>query len=465
MTESDMSTQIEKSPSGVSFRDAFWVWVRVAIYSFGGPAGQMAVMYKILVEEKRWISEDRFLHALNFTMLLPGPEAQQLATYMGWLMHSTRGGLVAGILFILPGFVSILGLSILYAGFQDVNFVQALFFGLKPAVMAVVIEAVFRIGRRALKGKIMVVIAVIAFIAIFFFNVPFPIIVLLAGVIGLIGGKYWLKTFDVIRPSNIATITQDESVSFAISDQTFAHIQPSGKRAVRVLVISLLLWFTPILVLLFVYGGEDIFVNIGLFFSKTAVVTFGGAYSVLAYIAQQAVDVYGWLQPGQMLDGLGMAETTPGPLVQVVQFVGFMAAYKNSGALSPMMAGVLGSILTTWVTFVPCFLWIFFGAPYIERLRGNKALTTALSAITASVVGVILNLAVWFSLQTVFAEVNQFNFGSLRFLIPVWSTIDIASLSIAVAAFIALFRFKTGMITTLASSAAVGLIYYLIYLV
>lgn len=465
MTESDMSTQIEKNPSGVSFRDAFWVWVRVAIYSFGGPAGQMAVMYKILVEEKRWISEDRFLHALNFTMLLPGPEAQQLATYMGWLMHSTRGGLVAGILFILPGFLSILGLSILYAGFQDVNFVQALFFGLKPAVMAVVIEAVFRIGRRALKGKIMIVIALVAFIAIFFFNVPFPLIVLLAGVVGLIGGKYWLKTFDVIRPSNIATTTHDDSSSFAISDQTFAHTQPSGKRAIRVLVISLLLWFTPILVLLFAYGGEDIFVNIGLFFSKTAVVTFGGAYSVLAYIAQQAVDVYGWLQPGQMLDGLGMAETTPGPLVQVVQFVGFMAAYKNSGVLSPMMAGVLGSILTTWVTFVPCFLWIFLGAPYIERLRGNKALTTALSAITASVVGVILNLAVWFSLQTVFAEVNQFNFGSLRFLIPVWNTIDIASLSIAIAAFVALFRFKTGMITTLASSAAVGLIYYLLFLV
>ncbi|MEK6222422.1 MAG: chromate efflux transporter [Chloroflexota bacterium] len=449
---------------GITFREAFWVWVRVAIYSFGGPAGQMAVMHKILVEEKRWVSEDRFLHALNFTMLLPGPEAQQLATYLGWLLHNTRGGLIAGSLFVLPGFISILGLSILYAGFQEVTIVQALFYGLKPAVMAVVVEAVFRIGRRALKGRIMYLIAAVAFIAIFFFNTPFPLIVLLAGLLGFMGGKYWFGAFDVIRAAKVGQAPHHEAVAPLISDQIIPHTQPSGKRAFRVVVIGLVLWFTPITILLIAFGGQDIFVNIGLFFSKTAVVTFGGAYSVLAYIAQQAVDVYGWLQPGQMLDGLGMAETTPGPLIQVVQFVGFMAAYQNPGYLSPMLAGVYASLLTTWVTFVPCFLWIFLGAPYIEQLRGNKSLSTALSTITAAVVGVILNLAVWFSLQTIFGEVKRVTYGSLQLQIPDWDTIDLASLTIAIAAFVALFRYKTGMITTLAGSALVGLAYYLFFI-
>lgn len=465
MSEISLPLKSSNNQSSVSLKEAFWVWVRVAIYSFGGPAGQMAVMHKILVEEKRWVSEDDFLHALNYTMLLPGPEAQQLSIYMGWLMHSTRGGLIAGSLFVLPGFISILGLSMLYAGYQEANFVQALFFGLKPAVMAVVIDAVFRIGGRALKSQIMIAIAITAFIAIFFFNLPFPLIIFLAGAIGFIGGKYWLKTFDILRPSNIARNTQNVSLTPVISTEAKSHTKPSGKRAIRVLVTSLLLWFTPILVLLFAFGVDDIYVKIGLFFSKTAFVTFGGAYSVLAYIAQQAVDVFGWLQPGQMLDGLGMAETTPGPLIQVVQFVGFMAAFQNSGAINPMIAGVLASILTTWVTFVPCFLWIFLGAPYIEHLRGNKSLTTALSAITAAVVGVILNLATWFSLQTIFSEVNQLTLGPLQLLIPVWSTIDVVSLSIAITAFVALFRFKIGMVTTLAGSAAIGLVYYLIYLV
>ena len=461
MAETILDSKIQSGHS-ISLSDAFRVWVRVAAYSFGGPAGQIAVMHKILVEEKRWVSENRFLHALNYCMLLPGPEAQQLATYIGWLLHSTWGGLMAGGLFILPGFVSILGLSILYAGFQDVTIVQALFFGLKPAVMAVVVEAVFRIGRRALKNNVMISIAALAFIAIFFFNVPFPLIVLLAGVIGYLGGKVWLDKFYVIR---VAEADEDANSDAVISDTVPSHTMPSTGRAIRVLLIFLTLWFTPILILGLTVGWENIFVSIGLFFSQTAVVTFGGAYAVLAFIAQQAVEVYGWLQPGQMLDGLGMAETTPGPLIQVVQFVGFMGAYKNSGALNPMTAGALASVLVTWVTFVPCFLWIFLGAPYIEYLRGNKSLTTALSAITAAVVGVILNLAVWFSLQTIFGEVNELSFGSLRLLVPVWETIDWASLLIAVGAFIALFRLKWGMITTLAVSAGLGLVYYLIFLV
>jgi chromate transporter len=425
----------------------------------------MAVMHKILVEEKRWVSEERFLHALNYTMLLPGPEAQQLATYIGWLLHNTRGGLVAGTLFVLPGFISILLLSILYAGYQDVNLVQALFSGLKPAVMALVIEAVFRIGRRALRNNIMISISIIAFIAIFFFNLPFPLIVFLAGIFGYFGGRIWPEKFDFIRPSIVGKGKASKKSKPLLSDQRVPHTQPSTRRAIKVLIISLSLWFTPILVLLFAFGADDIFVNIGLFFSKTAVVTFGGAYAVLAYIAQQAVDVFGWLQPGQMLDGLGMAETTPGPLIQVVQFVGFMAAYQNPGALNPLMAGLLASILTTWVTFVPCFLWIFLGAPYIEKLRGNKSLSTALSAITAAVVGVILNLALWFSLQTIFAQVEQFKFGPLQVLIPLWGTIDLASLIIATGAFIAIFHFKAGMIKTLAGSALVGLTYYLLFLV
>jgi chromate transporter len=438
--------------------------VRVALNSFGGPAGQMSVMYKILVEEKRWISEERFLHALNYTMLLPGPEAQQLATYIGWLLHSTRGGLVAGILFIIPGFLSILFLSILYSGFQDFSIVQAIFFGLKPAVMAIVVEAVFRIGRRALKNRVMIAIAAGAFIAIFFFNIPFPFIVLTAGLLGYFGGKFAFDHFDVLRvipPKTKENIIDSDPI---ISNSTLVQTQPSTKRSLRVLVTSLALWFVPILLLMVFLGEGHIFVDIALFFSKTAVVTFGGAYAVLAYITQQAVDVFGWLQPGQMLDGLGMAETTPGPLIQVVQFVGYMAAYQFPANLNPYLSAFYASLITTWVTFVPCFLWIFLGAPYIEYLRGNKYLSTALAAITAAVVGVILNLALWFSLQTLFSQVETLIIGTVRMLVPLWNTIDWASLMIAVAAFYALFRLKWGMIATLSFSALIGLVYYLIFL-
>jgi chromate transporter len=452
---------MEEKSELVTPQEAFKVWAKVAAYSFGGPAGQIAVMYKLLVEEKRWISENRFLHALNYTMLLPGPEAQQLATYLGWLLHGTRGGLIAGSLFILPGFISILVLSVLYAGYQEVALVQALFFGLKPAVLAIVVEAVFRIGRRALKNYVMITIAILAFISIFFFNIPFPLIVLCAGLVGYIGGKVWVEKFDVIKQRDV---NDEEENSYLITDAVAQRRKPSIRYALRVLAFGGLLWFVPIMMMWLVLGGDHVFTQEGIFFSQTAVVTFGGAYSVLAYIAQQAVDVFAWLKPGEMLDGLGMAETTPGPLVQVVQFVGFMGAYRNPGELSPMTAGVIGSIITTWVTFVPCFLWIFLGAPFIEYWRGNKSLTTALSGITAAVVGVVLNLGVWFAIQTLFGVVHERHVGQLRLLVPDFQTLDGVALLISVSAFIVLFRFKVGMLPTLALSACAGMIYYLLFL-
>jgi chromate transporter len=457
------SLREQATSHSITLGEAFWVWVKVALNSFGGPAGQIAVMHRILVEEKRWVSENRFLHALNYCMLLPGPEAQQLAIYIGWLLHKAIGGIIAGVLFVLPGFVAILGLSILYAGFQDVSLVQAIFFGLKPAVMAVVLHAVFRIGQRALKNNVMIGIAAAAFVAIFFLNVPFPLIVLGAGLLGYIGGKLWTEKFYVIKGHGSEGNDSTTTDSVAIADSAATSIRPSFARSIQVATICLALWFGPLILLVVILGRTHVFVVEGMFFSQAAVVTFGGAYAVLTYIAQQAVETYGWLQPGEMLDGLGMAETTPGPLIQVVQFVGFMGAYRNPGTLDPMVAGVLGSILVTWVTFVPCFLWIFLGAPYIEYLRGKTSLTTMLSSITAAVVGVILNLAVWFSIHTIFEIVDEVHVTGIRLLIPDWQTIDLAALLIAVGAFVAIFRYKVDMLLTLASSAIAGLVYFLVF--
>jgi chromate transporter len=452
--------QVDAAPShGITFREAFWVWVRVALQSFGGPAGQIAVMHRILVEEKRWVSENRFLHALNYCMLLPGPEAQQLSVYIGWLLHRWRGGLVAGTLFVLPGFLSILALSIVYALYQQTTFVEALFYGLQAAVLAVVVEAVFRIGKRALKNWAMMTLAALAFIAIFFFAVPFPYVIIAAGLIGFVGGKVAPELFYVIKGH--ATKAADES-SAVITDEVAAGIRPSTRKALGVAALWGALWWVPVLLLMFFLGRGNTFTEISLFFSQAAMVTFGGAYAVLAYIAQQAVNSYGWLEPGEMLTGLGMAETTPGPLIQVVQFVGFMGAYRDPGTLSPLAAGVFGSVLATWVTFVPCFLWIFLGAPYIEYLRGNKSLSTALSGITAAVVGVVLNLAVWFALNVVFGVVNEAYVGPLRLYVPNLATLDVAALLIAAGAFVALFRFKLGMLRTLGLSTVVGLVYYLL---
>ncbi len=448
---------VRRPEHGIGLGEATRVWGLVALNSFGGPAGQIAVMHRYLIEDRRWFSEKRFLHSLNYCMLLPGPEAQQLATYFGWLLHGTRGGLIAGGLFVLPGFIAIMILSVLYAGFGDVTAVEAIFYGIKPAVMAIVAAAVVRIGSRALKNHTMYTIAATAFVAIFFLDIPFPLIIAGAALVGYLGGQRWPDVFNVIR-GHTADDTDDEPTRVSDDDQPG---KPSARRSVKVLGIGLILWFTPIIALAIWTGRDSIWVQQGTFFSTAAVVTFGGAYSVLAYLAQQAVQTYGWLLPGEMLDGLGMAETTPGPLIQVVQFVGFMGAYRADLGIDPMLAGVLGAILTTWVTFVPCFLWIFLGAPYIEYLRGNKSLSTALSGITAAVVGVILNLAVWFALHVIFERVDEVRLNGLRLYIPDVTTLDVASLVIAVAAFVALFRFKLGMIPTLFLSALVGLVYHM----
>ncbi|MCX2679395.1 chromate efflux transporter [Galbibacter sp. EGI 63066] len=443
----------------VPFKEALKVWIRVAINSFGGPAGQIAVIHKILVEEKKWISENRFLHALNYCMLLPGPEAQQLATYIGWLLHRKKGGLVAGILFILPGFISILILSVLYAVYRDMGIVEALFFGIKPAVLAIVIGAVIKIGKRALKNEIMVMMAVLAFIAIFFFQVDFPYIVVAAGMIGFIGGKLWEEKFHVIKGHE----EKNEEESAYVIDSYIQPIKPSLVKTLKTVLLFLVLWALPLVMIVLWIGVENIFFSEGLFFSKTAVVTFGGAYAVLAYIAQKAVEDYGWLQSGEMLDGLGMAETTPGPLIQVVQFVGFMGAYRFSGTMDPLTAGILASVLVTWTTFIPCFLFIFSGAPYIEYLRGNKNLTTALSGITAAVVGVVLNLGVWFTIHTLFGQVSERHTAGIRLMIPEWNTLDIASLLIALIASFVYFILKWDMLKTIFISVLCGIIYYFVF--
>jgi chromate transporter len=456
-----VSTDRDAPAHGIPFGEAVRVWAKVAALSFGGPAGQIAVMHRILVEQKRWIGEARFLHALNYCMLLPGPEAQQLAIYIGWLLHKTKGGLVAGTLFVLPGFVSIMGLSWIYAAYGNVGVVQALFFGLKAAVLAVVLEAVVRIGRRALKNNIMVGLAAAAFVAIFFYGVPFPIIILTAGVIGFLGGTYRHPAFDADGGHGKASDREYSDADSALGDELPAHARATTAWSLKIAGIFLVLWLGPVLILLLTLGSGNVFSQIAVFFSKMAVVTFGGAYAVLAYVAQEAVNTYGWLKPGEMLDGLGMAETTPGPLIMVLQFVGFMAAFRDPGALSPVMAGTLGGLLATWVTFTPCFLWIFLGAPFIEVLRGNTALNGALSAITAAVVGVVLNLAIWFALHTVFRQVTPVRGNGFAFDMPVLSSVDPWALALSAAAIVAIFRFKVGMITTLLACSAVGIVLHL----
>jgi chromate transporter len=447
---------------GIAFRDAFWVWARVAALSFGGPAGQIAVMHRILVEEKRWIGEQRFLHALNYCMLLPGPEAQQLAVYIGWLLHRTWGGMVAGILFVLPGLVSIMALSWLYAGLGDVGLVEALFFGLKAAVLAIVLEAVVRIGRRALRNGVMLAIAAAAFVAIFVFDVLFPFIILAAGLIGLIGGRLGASAFLVGGGHGKVGERALADADSALGESTPSHARPNLAWSLRVSTIFLVLWLGPILALLLTLGGDHVLTLIAIFFSKMAVVTFGGAYAVLAYVAQQAVETYGWLAPGEMLDGLGLAETTPGPLIMVTQFVGFMGAFRDPGTLHPMVAGTLGGLLTTWVTFVPCFLWIFLGAPFVEALRGNRPLGGALAAITAAVVGVILNLAIWFALHVLFAELKEVRALGMTIDVPAPGSLRVPSLLLTAGALLAVFRLGAGMIPTLAACAGLGVAYYLL---
>ena len=442
-------------PAAPSFREATRLWAKIGLLSFGGPAGQIALMHKELVEERRWIGEERFLHALNYCMLLPGPEAQQLAVYIGWLLHRTAGGLVAGLLFVLPGALVMLCLSSFYMLYNDAPVVEALFFGVKAAVLAVVVEAVIRIGRRALKNRAMVAIAVAAFLAIYVLRLPFPLIVLAAGLIGWIGSRFAPGLFSGSAHGKGSA----DADRLGVVDQMFergelGHTLPSRWHAPRIIAIWLPVWLGPVAIITLLAGPASVWAQLGGFFSLMAVVTFGGAYAVLAYVAQAAVTSFGWLSPGEMVDGLGLAETTPGPLILVLQFVGFAAAYRHAGFASPLLAGSLGSLLTLWVTFVPCFFWIFLGAPYIEQLRQNKALAAALGAITAAVVGVIMNLALWFALHVVFGKVASVGWGVE---VPVLSSLDWRAALLSAAAMVAMFRLKLGMLPTLAGSALAGL--------
>jgi chromate transporter len=446
---------------GVSFAEALRVWLRVAALSFGGPAGQIAVMHRIIVDEKKWVGEPRFLHALSYCMLLPGPEAQQLATYIGWLMHRWPGAVAAGGLFVVPGVVAIMALSWVYAAFGNVPTVAALFFGLKAAVLAIVLQAVHRVGSRALKSEPMIGLAAVAFAAIFFSGVPFPIIVLAAGIIGFTAARLGSSAFTV-GGGHGATGRADSAGQSLLGEELPDHVRPTVRRALRVSAIWLGLWLVPVVTIIAVLGAGQTFSQIGIFFSKMAVVTFGGAYAVLAYMAQQAVETYGWLKPGEMLDGLGMAETTPGPLIMVVQFVGFLAAYRDPGSLPPMLAGTLGGLLATWTTFVPCFLWIGLGAPFVEKLRDHKPLNGALAGITAAVVGVILNLAIWFALHTIFRETFPVRGFGVSFDAPALASVSPWALLLSAAAIVGIFRLKAGTIQTLAACSAAGVVLHLL---
>ncbi|CAN7345572.1 chromate efflux transporter [Bosea sp. LjRoot237] len=447
------------APATPSLAEATRVWLKIGLLSFGGPAGQIALMHKELVDERRWIGERRFLHALNYCMLLPGPEAQQLAIYIGWLMHRTIGGLIAGLLFILPGALVMWGLSLLYVLYRQVPLVDALFFGVKAAVLAVVIEAGLRISKRALKNRAMIAIAVAAFLALFLLKAPFPLVIICAGLIGWLGHRWAPALFGGGGHAGKDGAPEFKGVVDLMFERgELTHAEPSAGRALKVLAVWLPLWLGPVVLLWVLLGSGNAFTQIGGFFSAMAVVTFGGAYAVLAYVAQAAVETYGWLAAGEMVDGLGLAETTPGPLILVLQFVGFLAAWRGHGGLDPLVAGSLGGLLTVWVTFAPCFLWIFLGAPYIEALRGNKALSAALTAITAAVVGVIANLALWFGLHVLFGTVQPVVFGPFAPDLPVLASLDWRAAVLAVAAMIALLRFKFGMIPVLAACAAAGVV-------
>lgn len=432
---------MSQSSEPPTFTQAFHVFLRIGLLSFGGPAGQIALMHRELVEERDWVGEDDFLHALNFCHLLPGPEAQQLATWIGWRLHGWRGGLAAGLLFVAPGALVILGLSILYAFAADLDWFAALFLGVKAAVLAIVAQALFRIVGRALDTRFKQALALAAFIALFFFDLPFPLIVLGAGVLGTIAAA--------VRPDWLALKqTNSEDVL--------------GPRPWRDTLGSAALWgavwAAPLLLVLFLFGSDSVFWDIGVFFSQLAIVTFGGAYAVLAYMAQEAVQGFGWLQPGEMADGLGMAETTPGPLIMVTQFVGFLAAFRDPGSFSPIMAGLIGAGLTTWVTFAPCFLWIFSFAPWIDRLRNAVKLKGGLAALTAAVVGVIANLAVWFALHVLFVNVGEIQAGPVRLYTPEWITFDWRAGVLAVLAALMIFAMRWGLVRTLAISAIGGLL-------
>ena len=448
---------IRRDPASVEpaipFRTAVRVWFAISLQTFGGPAGQIAVMQRTLVDDKRWIGQRRFLHAMNYCMLLPGPEAQQLATYVGWLLHGTRGGLVAGGFFVLPGVLALLALSAVYVAFGSTVAVSALFAGLAPAVLSIVVQAVIRVGRRALTDPALVALAVASFLALFLFAVPFPVVVLVAGVAGWALGRW--RSGAVLQTGKADPA--DDGPPPVIPDDALHTERPSGRRTLRVLLVGLLVWWVPIAAVALVTGAHSTLTAEGLFFSGTAVVTFGGAYAVLAYVSHQAVQVYGWLAPGEMVRGLALAETTPGPLIMVVQFVAFLGAYRDPGALDPWAAAVLASLLVTWVTFVPSFLFVLVGAPYMEQLRGNRSLSAALTGITAAVVGVIANLGVYFAVHTLFRHTLSVRSSGLALELPDPSTLRPLALGIAVVAAVLIFRLRWSVLRTLGVCAVLGL--------
>jgi chromate transporter len=425
-----------------SFGEAFLLWLKIGCINFGGPAGQIALMHRTLVDEKKWIDEGRFLHALNFCMLLPGPEAQKLATYLGWLLHGVRGGLSAGILFVLPGAFVMLGLSLLYALGRGIPLVDGALFGIKAAVLVIVIEALFRIGKRALKSSILLGLAAGAFVGIFFFMLPFPLIVAAAALIGYAVAR---------RSPEQMGLSGDVENVLPPEDNRWRHLAVAA-------VIGAIAWLTPIALAAIVLGQQHVLVSIGTFFSKLAIVSFGGAYALLAYMAQEAVQTYGWMTAPEMVDGLGLAETTPGPLILVTQFVGFLAAFREAAPFSPVVAGVLGAAMTTWVTFVPSMLWIFAGAPFVEPLRANRQLSGALAAITAAVVGVILNLSVWFALHVLFGKVTEMRAGPLRWYAFDPLALDLRATALAVIAGVLAFGFHRSLIEVVVAMAALGVI-------
>jgi chromate transporter len=425
-----------------SFGEAFRTWLKIGCINFGGPAGQIALMHRVVVDEKKWVDEARFLHALNFCMLLPGPEAQKLATYLGWLLHGVRGGLAAGILFILPGAFVMIGLSLLYALGRGVSAVDGALFGIKAAVLVIVVEALIRIGKRALKSGVLLGLAAAAFIGIFFLALPFPLIVAAAALVGYLVARR--------SPERLGLTEMTESVP------------PPAKGRWRQFAVAstigVIAWWAPVALAALAFGPHHVLVSIGVFFSKLSVVSFGGAYALLAYMAQQAVETYRWMTAPEMVDGLGLAETTPGPLILVTQFVGFLAAFRNAAPFSPIVAGLLGAAMTTWVTFVPSMLWIFAGAPFVERLRANHQLSGALAAITAAVVGVILNLSVWFALHVLFGTVTEQHAGPLRWYAFDPNALDTHAAVLAATAALMAFRFHRSLIEVIVVMALLGMV-------
>lgn len=434
-----MTTMPEQS-ARPSFGEAFKVWLKIGCINFGGPAGQIAMMHRMVVDEKKWVDDARFLHALNFCVLSPGPEAQKLATYIGWLLHGARGGLAAGILFVLPGAFVMLGLSLLYALGRGVAVVDGALFGIKTAVLVIVIEALIRIGKRALKSNLLLALAGAAFVGIFFLSTPFPVIVILAALVGYL----------VARRSPAMLGLKDNVENVPPPDPN------RWRQFVIASLIGLIAWWAPVALAVLVFGPQHVLVSIGLFFSKLAVVSFGGAYALLAYMAQQAVETYGWMTAPEMVDGLGLAETTPGPLILVTQFVGFLAAFREAAPFSPITAGVLGAVMTTWVTFTPSMLWTFAGAPFVERLRANRALSGALAAITAAVVGVILNLSVWFALHVLFGHVTEMHAGPLRWFAFDPLALDGRAAGLAIIAALLAFKLHRSLIEVVVVMATLG---------